>query len=73
MKTPTLKVRMKIKTVESEAPLFRDPSPQEIIEVYESLAAWVWDRQSRDLELVDHWERHCMEFAVSNFRKASAN
>lgn len=58
---------------ETEKPIFRDPTPQEIAEAWQSVSAWVYDEKNRDMELCDYWQEHCIEFAVAAFQKASAN
>ena len=47
--------------------MFRDPTPEEIAEAFESLREWVFDQTTRDFQLYDHWVEHCISFAMVQY------
>ncbi len=47
--------------------LFRDPTREEVVEAFDSLASWVFDQSDRDFQMADLWEEHCMRFLLTSY------
>jgi hypothetical protein len=50
----------------------REPTREEIMSAFESLASWAFDKSGRDFERIDHWEEHCMRFLLENYLDQAA-
>jgi hypothetical protein len=73
MKTRTQTNQKKIKTPQDEEPnIFRDPTPQEVDSALASILGCFFDSNSRDYELLDHWEEHCVRYVWNHYRMTSS-